>query len=339
MNNRWVVILACCCFLTVPAGVSGAVDSRVAQLDQIIDRTEKAILHATELRNAGKLRPGRPYVVKIAPKVKLSFSAERFKSDLQTALDVHDKLVRYRHKLSGGHKPAVHKKHHTAPPAHRENDRHRVAKAPPSPSDDPIAAMRYAEKKSAAASPPPRAHAPVNYDVYQDYRKAHANSLLQQDRAAEADIAAVLAERRQAETELIQVRQRKQQLQAQATKWQAELDKQASQSAKAAAQWEQEHSFGAYARRFLGTVLQTAIGSFSTAFLTPVAVNLANRAVGSLFPSVDTTNLAARAATASATRVAVTNLGSAAGQAVANSVTTPAAAGTTTTQGLQQPAY
>lgn len=338
MNNRWIVILVCCCFLAIPAGPAGAVVSRVAQLDQIIDRTEKAILHATELKDAGKLHSGRPYVVKIAPKVKLSFSAERFKADLQTALDVHDKLVRYRHKLTGGHKPAAPKKHHTVP-AHGKNDRHRVAEAPPEPSDDPIAAMRYAEKKAAAVAPPPRAHAPANYDVYQDYRKAHANSLLQQDKAAEADIAAVLAERRQAETELIQMRQRKQQLQAQATKWQAELDKQASQSAKAAAQWEQEHSFGAYAKRFLGTVLQTAIGSFSTAFLTPVAVNLANRAVGSLFPSVDTTNLAARAATASATRVAVTNLGSAAGQAVANSVTTPAAAGTTTAQGLQQPAY
>jgi len=337
MSNRWMVILVCCCCLAVPAGASGAVDTRIARLDQIIDRIQKAILHATEMKKAGKLHPGHPYVVQITPKDKLSFSAERFDADLQTAFGVHDKLVRYRHKLAGHHKAAGHQKHHNAA-AHRKASHRSRATPPPVPSDDPIAAMRYAEKQTAAASPQNKGHVAVNYDVYQDYRKAHANKLLQQDKAAEADMAAVLAERRQAENELIQMRQRRQQLQAQATKWQAELDKQASQSAKAAAQWEQEHSFGAYATRFLGTVLQTAIGSFSTAFLTPVATSLANRAVSSLFPSVNTANLAARAATTSATRVAVTNLGSAAGQAVANSVTNPGT-GTANTQGLQAPAY
>ncbi len=337
MSNRWIVILICCCCWVAPAGASGAPDARIAQLDRIIDHIQKAILHATQMKKAGKIHPGRPYVVQVTPKVRLSFRAQRFDADLQTAFDVHDKLLRYRHKLSGNHKLAGHPKHRKAAEHKRPGRKGAVSHAPP-PSDDPIAAMRYAENQTAAASPQQQAHVAVNYDVYQDYRKVHASKLRQQDKAAEADMAAVLSERRQAENELIQMRQRKQQLQAQATKWQAELDKQASQSAKAAAQWEQEHSFGAYASRFLGTVLQTAIGSFSTAFLTPVAVGLANRAVNSLFPSVNTANLAARAATASATRVAVTNLGSAAGQAVANSATN-STAGTAAAGGLQQPAY
>jgi hypothetical protein len=328
------VMVFCC--LIVTAGSAEAVqsvDSRVAKLDKIIDRIQRVILRAQTLHAEGELKPGHPFTAAITPGVRLTFHAERFDADLETALGLHDKLVRHRHKMAG---PAGRKQVKVAPAAKKK--RRPAAAVPEDPPDDPIAAMRQAEKLTSAASPRPPIPAPANYDVYMEYRKTHAESQLQRDRAAEADMAVVLAQRKQAETERVQKRQRQQELQAQATKWQAELDKQASQSAQAAAQWEKEHSFGAYAARFLGIVAQTAVGSFTTALLSPVAVNLANKTVGALFPSVDTTNLAAQAATASATRVAVTNLGSAAGQAAANSVTGPPA-GSNAAQGLQQPAY
>lgn len=333
MSNKWIAVLifSCCLVMLNPYVVTArAADTRLAQLDRIINHIQKVILHATNLYKTGKLKPGHPFVAKITPKVQLVFHAKRFTADLKTAFNVHDRLVLYRRKMAGlqnGHA------RHAAKKARRQE----AAVHAPAP-DDAISAMRQAEKQTAAASPRSHAHVPLNYDIYQDYRKAHADRLRQQDRAAEADMAAVLAERKRAETEKMQMRQRRQQLQAQATKWQAELDRQASQSAKAAAKWESEHSFGAYATRFLGTVLQTAVGSFSTAFLTPVATGLANKAVKSLFPSVNTTNLAAQAATSSATRVAVTNIGSAAGQAAANGATSRLA-GKAGAQGLQPPAY
>jgi len=331
MSKKWIAVLIFfCCLATLNPYVvtARAADTRIAQLDRIIGHIQKVILRATNLYKTGKLKPGHPFVAKITPKVQLVFHAKRFTADLKTAFDVHDQLVLYRRKMAGLQNG--HARHAAAHP--KKARRHAAA------PDDAISAMRQAEKQTAAASPRSHAQVPLNYDIYQDYRKAHADRLSQQDRAAEADMAAVLAERKSAETEKIQMHQRKQQLQAQANKWQAELDQQASQSAEAVAKWKSEHSFGAYATRFLGTVLQTAVGSFSTAFLTPVATNLSNKAVKSLFPSVNTANLAAQAATSSATRVAVTNVGSVAGQAAANGATSRLA-GTAGPRGLQQPAY
>lgn len=337
MNSRWMAVAVICCCLVMPARPASALekgaDPRVARLDRLIARIQGAILRAQELHAAGKLKPGHPYTPAITSKVRLLFRAERFDADLATALRVHDQLVRNRHKMA---RPPDRK---PAPPAAAAVKKsHPPAAMPEVVPEDPIAAMRQAEKKIAAASAPPPVPAQAKYDVYQDYRQAHADSLRLRDQAAEADMAVVLEQRKQAEAERVQRMQRRQELQEQATKWQAELDKQASQSAQAAAQWEKEHSFGAYAARFLGTVVQTAVGSFTTALLSPVAVNLANKTVNALFPSVDTANLAAQAATASASRVAVTNLGSAAGQAMANRATGAAAGGAAGT-GLQPPAY
>ncbi len=336
MSGKYAVpLVACCCLAVLTGSVAmvRAADARIARLDRIIGHIQEVILHATGLYKSGKLKPGHPFVAKITPKVQLAFHAQRFTADLKTAFNVHDRLVLYRRKMAG-----VQNGHARHAAAHPKKNRRQVAAVDaPEPADD-ISAMRQAEKQTAAAAPRSHAQLPLNYDIYQDYRKAHAGRLRQQDRAAEADMAAVLNERKAAEAAQLQMRRRKQQLQAQATKWQAELDRQASQSAKAAAKWESEHSFGAYATRFLGTVLQTAVGSFSTAFLTPVATGLANRAVKSLFPSVNTASLAAQAATSSATRVAVTNLGSAAGQAAANGATNRLS-GTAGPQGLQPPAY
>ena len=65
--------------------------------------------------------------------------------------------------------------------------------------------------------------------------------------------------------------------------WQNEMDKGAAESARAAAEWHREHSFGAYARRFLTTVVETGVGSFSSAFLGAVGSELADEATKAIF--------------------------------------------------------
>ena len=108
----------------------------------------------------------------------------------------------------------------------------------------------------------------------------------QQDAAAEADMQAVIAERQAAAVEQQMKRERRQQLQGQAMEWQAQLDQGAAESARAAAEWQREHSFGAYARRFLATTIQTGAGAFSSTFFGGIGAELANRAVNGLTKSV-----------------------------------------------------
>jgi hypothetical protein len=97
---------------------------------------------------------------------------------------------------------------------------------------------------------------------------------------------AVIAERQAAAVEQQMREERRQQLQAEAMEWQAQLDQGAAESARAAAEWQREHSFGAYARRFLATTIQTGAGAFSATFFGGIGAQLADRAVKGVTKSV-----------------------------------------------------
>lgn len=153
-------------------------------------------------------------------------------------------------------------------------------------TDDNITALMRAERETQSAqpgSPNNNFTATGRFDVYNNYSMSHATKLQQADQMAELDMQNINVERQAAEAERLQKMQRDQELQGQAMEWQAALDKQASDSARKTAEWEATHSFGAYATAFLGTVLQTTIGSFTSGLITPVATTLANKAVVSLF--------------------------------------------------------
>ncbi|MBI4827952.1 MAG: hypothetical protein HY804_03960 [Nitrospinae bacterium] len=290
--RRMMAIAACVALWSAGAR---AAPSDGAALDALIGKLENAITTASRLRDEGKISPGNPYRVQITPKTTLSFGAEHFEADAERAFTVYKNLLEFRAKGAA------------------------IKSKPAAQTDSRLDALMEAERKTAARAPlPPPQAVETQFDLYQQYRAEHDKKAAQEEQAAEADMRAVSAERKSAEVEQAQRRQRDQALQQQAMKWQAELDKQASHTARAAAQWEEQHSFGAYAKRFLAAVLQTTIGSFTTAFLTPITTDLANRAVQQMFPDAATGGLAAQAGAA----------GQAVSQGAADAVTGPPA-GTT----------
>lgn len=285
---------------------AGAVS--MTALNSVINKVEKTIISASALHDEDRIEPGRPLVAEISPQVRLRFSRENFDSDLKKAFNVYDGLLLHRAEL-----------------VKRAKEENKKARRPKSPGDD-IEALMRAEKKTQKHAPGPGVVPDADYNVYKDYSQTHQERVQMEDQAAEADMRAVIAERQAAETELAQKKERKRALQEQAMRWQAELDKQAAGSARAAAEWERQHSFGAYARRFLGSVVQTAVGSFTGAFLTPIATNLANQAVGQMFPgAARSSGSLAEQAAAQATHDTITSVatgaGSSIGQAAGQAVT------------------
>lgn len=286
MKQTWLFILT----LFVATITCGQAFSSTA-LDGVIAKLEKAIITASDMHDSGGLEAGTPYVATITPTVKIAFSKENFDADLEKAMKVYDGLLMKRKSMS--------------------------QQKTKSPADRRISALMTAEQKTASVEPPV-AGAPADYNVYEDYTQTHKDRTLRENQAAEADMRSVLNERQAAEAELVQKKQRKQAVQEQAMRWQAELDKQASASARVAAEWNRQHSFGAYARRFLGSVVQTAVGSFTTALLTPIATNLANNAVGQMFPGSSTGSIAQQAAS-QATRDTIMSTASGVGSSVGQS--------------------
>lgn len=184
---------------------------------------------------------------------------------------------------------------------------------------DRVSALIRAEKQAATDEPAAGEPPPPDYSVYTRYGQARQERLLSESKAAEAEMQATIAERQAAAQEAQGRRARKQELQAQAAKWQEELDKQASASAQAAQAWEQEHSFGAYAKRFLGMVIQTSVGAFTGGLLGTVSMNLANQAVKTLFP--DASSSRAQQALAAGTTSAITGTAGSLGQAATSAAT------------------
>jgi hypothetical protein len=265
-KGRSIVAIILSILLT---GAPGAFSAKgpSTDLNAVIERVEKAITHAADLYETGKIKPGKPYVKEIASGVSLSFSQETFEKDLARAFDVYHGLLSNNNKIQ------------TAKNKTAEGQLSGSKKS----EEDRIGAMMRAEKKTASLAPKTKPQISVEYDIYTDYRKTHLERMQQEDQSAEADRKSILAERRAAETELVQKRNRKAALQNQSMKWQSQLDKQASASARKAAEWQKKHSFGAFARTFLATVVQTAVGSFTGGLLTPIATELSNQAVKNWF--------------------------------------------------------
>jgi hypothetical protein len=265
-----------------------------------VEKIEKAILQASELQEQGKLQKGRPLVVPISPEIRLVFTAENFNADLNQAFKVLDQVMS-RAKTEGPQLLTP------APP--------QAKGSPRSAPQDRLSALRDSEQQTTqAASGGKETPLAKDFSVYKNYRDNRQARAQEEGKVIEAEKQAVLAERQAAAQNQQRKRERDQQLQAQATAWQGELDKQAKASAGATLQWEQEHSFGAYVKRFLGVVVQTSVGAFTGGFLGTLSTNLANQAVGSLFPSaqpnVYTQGLAA------GTSAAITQTGTTVGQTV-----------------------
>jgi hypothetical protein len=253
----------------------------------------------------GKIKKGQPYTVEVSKEIKLSFSEETFDKDVDNAFKALDQLMKKR----TGEKGVV---------------------AVPVPENDRIGELKQAEKRMDKGTPKPAGDKMSSeYSVYKNYQQLRQERMSNENKVAEADMQAVIAERQAVAQDLQRKRERERELQAQAMKWQEQLDKQASASAQAAAQWEAEHSFGAYARKFLGTVIQTAVGSFTGGFLGTLSTNFANSAVKKLFPNVDTSTLSQAAA--AGTSSAITSTAGSVGQ-----TTTSAVTGSITGQGQQQ---
>lgn len=290
MKNRNLIIFRVTLIITMIFLFAPTVFSKKApeiKIDTLIANLEKAILKASDLYENGNIQQGNPYIAMIAPKVKISFSKENFDADLKKAFGVYDKLMSYRNKMKSSDQSPTPSKRSTS----KKN-------AP----DDKIAALMREERKMIEPNSQSKKKTAIQYSkysIYKTYEQGHQTKVEQEDQSAEADMKTVIAERRAAEAALQQRIKHQQELQAQATKWQGELDKQASASSSAAAKWQAEHSFGAYTKRFLYSVLQTAVGSFGSAFLGTVATHYANEAVEKMFPDVDTSTLENQAAEAS----------------------------------------
>ncbi len=238
-------------FLAAPA--AGKIET-----PEVISRIEKAIVRASELHDSGSITPGKPYRASITPDFEITFAAETFAGDIDHALRFLGKLQSTVGASS--------------------------ARSPSPPADDPIGSLREAERS--IPDVPPSAAPPADYSVFEEYHHSREERIRRQDAAAEADMRAVTAERQAAAVEQQMRRERRQQLQAQAMEWQSQLDQGAAESARAAAEWQREHSFGAYARRFLATTIQTGVGAFSATFFGGIGAELANRAVNGLTKSV-----------------------------------------------------
>ncbi|MBI5199267.1 MAG: hypothetical protein HZA09_04535 [Nitrospirae bacterium] len=303
LNRSYLTILALCLFL-ISYSISFAMMSEKGEAG-ITERVEKAILKASEMYEQGKIKKGKPYTVEVSMEIGKKSSEETFDKDVDNAFKTLDRLM----KEKTGKKEAV---------------------AVPVPENDRIGALKQAEKRMDKGSPHPAGDKMSSeYSVYKNYQQLRQERMSNENKVAEADMQAVIAERQAAAQDLQRKREREQQLQAQAMKWQEQMDKQASASASAAAQWEAEHSFGAYAKKFLGVVVQTAVGSFTGGFLGTLSTNFANHAVKKLFPNVDTSTLSQAAA--AGTSSAITGTAGSVGQTATSSVT-----GSITGQGQQQ---
>lgn len=256
----------------------------------VAEKIEQAITSASERYDSGEITEGAPYRVKITNDITLSFSYEQFDEDLSRAFDLYSDALAGTIEISAKPEAAA-QPEMTAKTEVAAKPEPTVQTAPPPPpapkkkqpaADDPIGALMQAEKatnRAAGASSIP----PMQFDVYEQFRSSHATRIQQQDMAAEADMAMLVGQRQAAEEQRLQRLQQQQELQSQAMQWQAQLDKQASEAARKAAEWEAQHSFGAYATSFLATVAQTAIGSFTGGLLNPIATELANKAVDKWF--------------------------------------------------------
>jgi hypothetical protein len=296
-------------FLLLGLSFGYANQNKEAVFKIVIERIEKAIVQAAELYEQGKIPKGKPFVVPIAEDFQLSFSAENFQGDAGNAFQVLDRLMAEQKKLKAkAQVPAP------APEAKETSLRNR--------EQGRLGALMEAEQHTAKASPPPSEKIPLEYNIYKKYQQDRQSRLQEEEMGIEADKQIILAERQAAAQEEHRKREREQQLQAQSGKWQEELDKQAKVSSQAALQWEKEHSFGAYVTRFLGMVVQTSVGAFTGGILGTLGTNLANQAVGKLFPDA-ATNLVSQsmaAGTSSAITSSATGIGQAMGQGVGSAV-------------------
>jgi len=276
---------------------------------------EKAILQASELHEKGKIQKGRPLIMPVASDLQLTFTAENFDADLNKAFQILDQFMT-RARANNERAAAVRPVPLSTPPAQTAASSPSAAAAQRiTPATDRLSALMQAEKKTAQADPAGQAvNLPLDYSVYKAYRQSHQARNQEKDKTIEAEKQMVIAERQAFAQNQQRKRERDQQLQAQAGAWQTELDKQAKASAAATLQWQQENSFGAYMKRFLGMVVQTSVGAFTGGFLGTVSTNLANKAVGNLFPAAST-NIYTQAA-ASGTSAAITQTGTTIGQSV-----------------------
>lgn len=122
----------------------------------------------------------------------------------------------------------------------------------------------------------------TDFDVTSAVTETRQERLEAKNRAADADISAVVSERQAAEQAMIQEQERKAALQQQATAWQTQLDQQASERARVVREWKKQNSFGAHARRIFTGVLQTGISSFTGGLSNVLTNRLANRAINDL---------------------------------------------------------
>jgi len=296
---------------------------------------EKAILQASEWHEQGKIPKGRPLVIPVASDFQLVFSAENFDADLDRAFRVLDQIMT-RAKAERGTPAGTRVVPASAQPGQKTASAPHIAAAPagPPPAADRLTALMQAERQTAHAAPSGQATGiPLEYSVYKNYRQSRTTRIQEDDKIIEAEKQAVIAERQASAQSQLRKRERDQQLQAQATAWQSELDKQAKASSMAALQWEQEHSFGAYAKRFLGMVVQTSVGAFTGGFLGVLSTNLANKAVSNLFPDAypNIYTQAAAAGTSSAISQTGTTVGQSVGQQAAAAVTGQSGTATQTT--------
>jgi hypothetical protein len=245
-------------FIVILSVAPSAAASGKVENSEVIERVEKAIVRASELRESGGLTAGNPYRARITLDFEITFAAETFDGDIDHALRFLGKLQSKVGASSG--------------------------RTPSPPATDAISSLRDAERS--IPDTPPSAPPPTDYSVFEEYRRSREARIRRQDAAAEADMQAVIAERQAAAVEQQMRRERRQQLQAQSMEWQAQLDQGAAESARAAAEWQREHSFGAYARRFLATTIQTGVGAFSSTFFGGIGAELADRAVKGITKSV-----------------------------------------------------
>ena len=330
-NHRLIGLLFFVALMTgvFTGGRVAVSQDRQAAIKTVAENIEKAILHASTLNEQGKIQKGSPLVVPVASDLRLTFTAENFDADLDKAFQLLDRLMTQ----------AKAEKSQAAPARPRPSPSPPVqAAAPPAPpvssapvqAPDRLTALRQSEKQTAQAAPTRQeAGIPLEYSVYKNYQNTRQGRMQEEEKSIEAEKQVVIAERQAAAQNQQRKRERDQQLQAQATAWQGELDKQAKASAAAALQWEQEHSFGAYVKRFLGMVVQTSVGAFTGGLLGTISTNLANQAVTQLFPAAST-NIYSQAA-AAGTSAAITQTGTAVGQSVgqqAGSMVTAPSSGT-----------
>ena len=253
-------------------------------VDLAIEKLENEICRAFDLYDTGVLTDASPYQAKISKKFTTTFSKSTFETDLTRAFDLYEILLQ--------EKGSVVIAQTTPRPAPVIAAASAVRSTPPPAvrkvkveADDEISALMQAEQETRAADTGSQNNNfdTGGYDVYADYSGSHLTRLQQADKVAEYDMQNILAQRQAADAERLAKMQRAQEVQGQAMEWQAQLDKQASESARKAAEWEATHSFGAYATSFLGTIAQTAIGSFTGGLLTPIATVAANKVVGNWF--------------------------------------------------------